>query len=294
LRFDRALFDKELGIYSERMNDLSSFALSPAYSVVFHRFLTEDLSRYAAIRGQNIGPVSFGFRATDNDNKPIIYDDGIRSLMFDFIQKKVNVQYRQLKEKNPHTFVWLDEPGLGWVFSGLSGYADVQAKREYADFLDGLEGIRALHLCANVNLPYLLSMGLDILSFDAFQLEIMPKGYAEAVAGFINKGGVISWGIVPTDSVILAEATPENLFRLLIGYWEVVAQNAGVSLKQLAEQALVAPARCCLKNIGRVGASGESTTCAADTESTSEERVVEKAFGYLKDLSALLRHEFGV
>ncbi|MDP2919219.1 MAG: hypothetical protein Q8O43_03255 [Dehalococcoidia bacterium] len=290
LRFDRTRFDEELGIYSERMNDPASFALSPLYSAVFHRFLKEDLSKFSAIRGQNIGAVSFGFRVTDDENKPIIYDDGIRSLMFDFMQKKINIQYRQLREKNQNAFVWLDEPGLGWVFSGLSGYGDVQAKREYADFLSGLEGIKGLHLCANVNLPYLLGMGLDLLSFDAFQLEIMPKGYAEAVAGFLKKGGVISWGIVPTDSVSLATAKPETLFSLLTGYWDVVAQNSGVTVRQIAEQALIAPARCCLKNIGRVGASGESNdACAADPELTSEEQVVEKAFGYLKELSALLR-----
>ena len=64
----------------------------------------------------------------------------------------------------------MDEPGLGWVFSGLSGYDDLIAEREYNDFLKSLSGSGALHLCADVNLSYLLSMGTDLLSFDAYQI----------------------------------------------------------------------------------------------------------------------------
>ena len=66
---------------------------------------------------------------------PIIYNDSVRTSLFDFLSRKVNAQYAELKERNEHAFVWMDEPGLGWVFSGLSGYDDLIAKREYNDFL---------------------------------------------------------------------------------------------------------------------------------------------------------------
>ncbi|MCJ7792167.1 MAG: hypothetical protein MUP49_07170 [Dehalococcoidia bacterium] len=66
--------------------------------------------------------MSFGFKVLDENLKPVIYNDAARTILFDFIQKKVNIQYQALKERNPNAFVWLDEPGLGYVFSGLSGY----------------------------------------------------------------------------------------------------------------------------------------------------------------------------
>jgi len=59
---------------------------------------------------------------------------------------------------------------------------DMQTRDEYRYFLNGMEGPKALHLCANVNLPYLLSLGIEILSFDSYQMEIMPKGYANTMA----------------------------------------------------------------------------------------------------------------
>ncbi len=292
--FDNTKFEEELADYSRTMAESETFALSRSHSVAYHRFLAEDLQAYSAIRGQVTGPVSFGFRVTDEDSRPIIYNDGIRGLLFDFIQRKTNLQYRQLKQKNQNAFVWLDEPGLGWVFSGLSGYSDVQAKQDYRNFLDGLDGPRALHLCASINLPYLLDLGLDLLSFDAYQMELMPKGYANAVADFLRNGGIISWGIVPIDSESLAKETPATLAMLLSDYWEVVSRNTGLAAKQIAEQALIAPARCCLKNVGRVGASND--TAAYETKGSPdlpiEEQLVERAFVYLGTLSEILKDKF--
>ena len=172
------------------MADSETFSLRQSHSVAYHRFLAEDLQNYPAIRGQVTGPVSFGFRVTDENSKPIIYNEGVRALLYDFIQRKANRQYQQLREKNQNAFVWLDEPGLGWVFSGLSGYNDIQARQDYHDFLAGFDGPRALHLCANVNLPYLLQLGIELLSFDAYQMEVMPKGYVSAVADFLSSDDV--------------------------------------------------------------------------------------------------------
>lgn len=293
INFETARFEDEVGNYSLKMGEPETFALSQSYSAVYHRFLAEKLQDYPAIRGQVTGPVSFGFKVVDEDRKPIIYNDGIRAILFDFIQRKVNIQYRELKEKNQNAFVWLDEPGLGWVFSGLSGYNDVQAKKDYENFLGGLEGPKALHLCANVNLPYLLELGVDILSFDAYQIELMPKGYTSTVAEFLRRGRIICWGIIPTDSPSLGKETPQTLAKLLAGYWQVVAENSGISAKQIAEQALIAPARCCLKNIEQVGAADITVSQQAEVSQISsiEERLVERAFAYLGILSKILKDE---
>jgi len=294
ITFETATFEEELGIYSQKLAETETFALSRSYSVVYHRFLAENLQKYPAIRGQVTGPVSFGFRVTDENSRPIIYNEGVRALLFDFIQRKANLQYRQLKEKNQNAIVWLDEPGLGWVFSGLSGYNDVQARQDYQNFLNSFDAPGALHLCASVNLPYLLGLGVKLLSFDAYQMELMPKGYAGAVSEFIGRGGIISWGIVPTDSESLGKETPETLARLLLSYWEVISLNTGLSAEAIAEQAIIAPARCCLKNVGRVGASNDTTACEAkeSLNLTVEEQLVEQAFAYLKTLSEILKDKF--
>ena len=86
------------------------------------------------------------------------------------------------------------------------------------------------------------------------------------------------------------------LANLLVNYWEVVSSNTELSPKQIAEQALVAPARCCLKSIEQADAvegtsESESPTCRL---SSVEEEIVGKAFAYLKEISQILRDRYGV
>jgi hypothetical protein len=285
LVFKTARFEEDLNDYFTKMEHPETYALTQEYSKVFKRFLSKDLKGYKAIRGQITGPVSFGFKVLDENFKPIIYNEEVKTILFDFIQKKVNVQYQELKAKNQNAFVWVDEPGLGYVFSGLSGYNDQQAKEDYYNFIQGLEGPKGLHLCADVNLPYLLELGIEILSFDAFQIGFMPKEYAWSVAEFIKKGGVISWGIVPTESSVLSIQTPEKLASVLSNYWEVISENTGLSSRQIAEQSLIAPARCCLRDI--------ATETTGKCEITNvEEKIVEKAFVFLQEISHILKGKY--
>jgi len=110
VRFTHECFQRALEDYFDKREDTESFALAEEYSVVYHQFLDRDLSRYAAIRGQITGPVSFGMKIQDEELKPIIYDDEVRAILFDIMQTKYNVQYRALKQNNTNAFVWVDEP----------------------------------------------------------------------------------------------------------------------------------------------------------------------------------------
>ncbi|MBI2915220.1 MAG: hypothetical protein HYY08_04765 [Firmicutes bacterium] len=294
--FDTSRFAEELMSYAAICDQDETSSLTEKYSVVYRRFLAQDLRRHAAVRGQMIGPVSFGFRAVDETLRPVIYDDEVRTLMFDFVQKKVNLQYRELAARNSNAFVWLDEPGLGWVFSAMSGYTDVAAKIDYGSFLEGIEGPKALHLCANINLPYLLGLDLDLLSFDAYQIGSMPLEYVRAIGEFLKRGGILSWGIVPTDSENIAEESAEKLAVRLRQTWEKISVNCAIEPERVAAQALIAPARCCLKNAGKVGSADDVKGPGAGGArvSSDEERIVETAFAVCGQLSTILQQIYGL
>jgi hypothetical protein len=123
----------------------------------------------------------------------------------------------------------------------------------------------------------------------------LPLGYAQAVGQFLRRGSIICWGIVPTDSTNLSSETPDSLADRLSHYWQRVAESSELAPEQVARQALLAPARCCLKNMGQVGSAEEaqqSQTDVCPADHTIEERLVEKAFQYLKELSAVLRSRY--
>ena len=127
--FDLPRFYEELPSYLEKADDPETFRLTKEFSLVYHRFLEKDLSSYPAIRGQMISPISLGLKVVDQDQKPIIYHDEVREVLFDFVQKKVNVSdLRSCEGRTPDAFVWVDDPGLGLIFTAFSGYNEGPGK----------------------------------------------------------------------------------------------------------------------------------------------------------------------
>jgi len=271
--FDLDRFYEELPAYFEKTDDPETYRLTKTFSLVYHRFLERDLSGYTAIRGQMISPISLGLKVVDQAQKPIIYHDEVREILFDFIQKKVNLQYQELRAKNPHAFVWLDDPGLGLIFNALSGYNEVQARDDLDFLLKGLEGPRGIHLCAKPDWDFLLRSKIDILSFDCFSSGEMITRYP-SLKDFFNRGGIVSWGIVPTYTELLGEETVESLIKRLETFWGSLVER-GVDKKRLLHQSLLAPATCNLL-------------------SPDKDKTVEQAFEILKELSSSIRKRYGL
>ena len=271
--FDLSRFYEELPSYFERADDPQTFRLTEEFSLVYHRFLEKDLSHFSAIRGQMISPISLGLKVVDQDRKPIIYHDEVREVLFDFIQKKVNRQYHELREKNPNAFVWVDDPGLELIFAAFSGYTEVLAKGDLDHFLEGLEGPKGIHLCAKPDWDFLLKSKIDILSFDSFNCGAVIINYL-SLKEFFNRGGVISWGIVPTYTELLERETVDSLIERLESFWEGLVRK-GVGQERLLHQSLLAPATCNLMN-------------------PDKEKTVEQAFEMLRELSKKIREKYGL
>lgn len=273
VQLDMEKFYLELQEYAEKMEDRSYLELSPEYSVALAAFLDRDLRSYPVIRGQSIGPVSFGLKITDREMKPIIYHQEVRELLFDFIARKLNAQYQQLLAKNENAFVWLDEPGLEILFGSFTGYSSDRAREDYGAFLKEVQGPRGVHLCGNPDWSFLLGMDLDILSVDIFGWGHIFTRYHQEVISFMERGGIISWGIVPTLTEELAAQDVEGLVRRLEELWTYL-ESHGADRKMLFDRAWLAPARCCLIN-----ADGNAS--------------VEKAFSALKEVSRRMQDKRG-
>jgi len=236
---------------------------------VYHRFLNLDLADCPAIRGQLEGPISFGFNIVDQDKRPILFDDTIRPFIIEFLARRINVQLGKLKKKNPNAFMFIDEPGLQFVFSAMSGYGDVAARRDMETFFSLIERPRGIHLCGNPDWDFLLGLDLDILSLDVYANGEVFTSYASSIKKFLDRGGVIVWGIVPTNLEPFEKENINSLENRLIEMWTFLDKK-GVDRDFLMSRSMLSPATCCLVN--------------PDIEKT-----VEKAFTMVKDLSTRLR-----
>lgn len=272
LWFSRERFMEELEPAMEHLEDPPWWDITPDYSVVYHSFLERDLAGRPAIRGQLEGPVSFGLAVKDEDDVPILFDDTVRPLLFEVMARRVNVQLARLKEKNPNAFMFIDEPGLQFVFSALSGYSDTKAFDDLATFFALAERPRGVHLCGNPDWDFLLRQDMDVLSLDVYSNGEVFVSYARAIQKFLDRGGRLVWGLVPTGSEPFAAEDEEALMTRLLGLWDALAAK-GIDRELLLARSMLSPATCCLVNL-----DGAVT--------------VERAFAMVRRLSARLRDKF--
>jgi hypothetical protein len=274
LRFSMEKFLSEFEETLARLDDPGYLDISPAYSVVYPRFLELDLAARAAIRGQLEGPISFGLNVLDTDNRPIIFNDSVRPFMLEFMARRVNVQLKRLQERNANAFMFVDEPGLQFVFSAMAGYGDRAARADLETFFAFIDRPRGVHLCGNPDWDFLLGLDLDVLSFDAHSNGEVFVSYAHSVSRFLDRGGVLIWGIVPTNIAPYEKETLTSLASLLQGHLDTLAAR-GVDRELLLARSMISPATCCLVN-------------------PDGERTVERAFHTTQAISIQLRERLGL
>jgi len=272
LRFSMEKFLSELEDIMNRFDSPEIFDISKTFSAVYHRFLDLDLSDRPAIRGQLEGPISFGFNVADENDRPILFDDTVRPFLFEFMARRVNVQLARLKEKNANAFMYIDEPGLQFLFSAMSGYGDIQAKTDMEMFFSLIDRPRGVHLCGNPDWDFLLNLDMEILSLDLYTNHDVFSSYAPAIKRFLEKGGVLSWGIVPTNIEPFEKESMDSLEGLLTQSWQKL-WDKGIDRDLMLDRSLLSPATCCLVN--------------PDIEKT-----VEKGFETTRRLSARLREKY--
>lgn len=250
IRFDEELFAEGLGSYLEEEEDSDLFAVKEGDSLTYGAFrarAAEHAAGLPAIRGQFMGPISLCLKVTDAGKKPIIYRDEVRELVIRHIAAKVNRHLRDLREIHPHAFVWVDEPGLEILFTGITGYSAERARADLDLFTSLLAGPRGIHLCGNPDWDFLLSADIDLLSFNAYATSDIMEGYAGGIRAMLERGGVIAWGIVPTNFADAEGEDATSLLERLLGLWKKLEAH-GVDGEKLLAQSMITPATCCLVN----------------------------------------------
>jgi len=274
LKFSMDKFILELEESLGRFDDPSYFDISREYSVVYHRFLEMDLSERPAIRGQLEGPISFGFNVLDQDERPILFDDTVRPFMLEFMAKRINVQLDRLKVLNKNAFMFVDEPGLQYLFSAMAGYNELKAKGDLDLFFSMIDRPRGIHLCGNPDWDFLLGLDLDILSLDIYTNAEIFSSYALSIKRFLDNGGVIVWGIIPTGFEDFEKEDMNSLTAQLENVWQILAKK-GIDIPHMLQRSMLSPATCCLVN-------------------PDKEKTVEHAFASVSRMAIQLREKYQI
>lgn len=226
---------------------LAQFAFPEDAARGFYAFLKdlqENGTRQAVyLKGQLSGPLTVGFEVKDLNKRAAYYNPQLRDILIKNLTMHAIWQARTLRRFGLPVILIVDEPGL-YAF-GMSTHVTLQREElinnlnEILTAIQG-EGVCAgVHVCAGMDWTLLFDTEVQIINFDAYDYFDSMKVYASELKSYLQRGGVISWGIVPTSAKILEESA-ENLSEVLKKDFADL-ETRGIPHALLATQSMFTP-----------------------------------------------------
>jgi methionine synthase II (cobalamin-independent) len=253
---DPSFDDDLLGFYEDYMAvkdgntalEDSRFVLTKDTAGGFFSF-TERLRALShppvAVKAQITGPVTFGLGLTDQNGKAVFYNEQLRDAAVKLLAQKARWQVRNLSGFGCPVILFFDEPALAGF--GSSAFISISREEVFTCFEEVIEavheerGFAGIHVCANADWSLLLESATDIISFDAYSYFDKLVLYSDLVKRFIQSGGILAWGIVPTlNSDDIEKETTDSL----VARWEEQAraiQAIGIDKSAILAQTLITP-----------------------------------------------------
>lgn len=203
----------------------------------------EDHSSLKYFKNQVTGPITVGLGRVDENKRSIYYNEMFRDVIIKGMEMKARWLLRKFNFLGCDQLCFIDEPILSAF--GSSTYVSVQ-RADVVQYLNDVikavhkeNALSGIHCCGNTEWTILIDSGVDIISFDAYEFSDTIAYYPEQIKKFLENGGVLAWGIVPT-SVKINEETPETLLEKLKAGVKNLA-NKGVSENLIWEKCLLTP-----------------------------------------------------
>ncbi len=249
-----ANFETALGqIYMDcEANDFSKYGVSAEYAAGLHAFVAKA-KKPEIVKGQIIGPITWGLTVTDQDGRALLYDETLAEVMAKFLRLKASWQENALREISSNTITFVDEPYLTSLGSAFVAIPNERVTTLLEEVFKGIKGVKGVHCCGNTDWPVLLNTTIDILSFDAYNYASSFSIYPNEVKSFLARGGTIAWGIVPNSEEALAKESLSSLYDRLGEAMAPFTRN-GIKFKQIIRQGLITPS-CGLANLSLEAAS---------------------------------------
>jgi len=221
-------------------NNIDGYPVSPEYAAGLHCFLSLKNLSPLGVKGQIIGPNTWGLTVTDDSRRSIIYDDTLADAAAKLLRLKASWQEKALSKISRNTIIFIDEPYMASFGSAFFSVSREKVISLLEEVFGGINGLKGVHCCGNTDWSVLLDTSADIVSFDAYNYAQSLSLYPSEVKKFMDRKGTIAWGIVPNDEESLAKETVASLQDRLEEAMAPFTRN-GIRFKQLLEQGLLTP-----------------------------------------------------
>ncbi len=223
-------------------DDLAYGRISGAYAAGLDALRRGDIAfprEPLAIRGEITGPVSWGLTIVDENRRPILYDDVMEDAVAKHLRLKAAWQEEALQRFCPRTIMIVNEPYMASYSSTSVALSATRTVELFEDVFAGLQGLKGIYCSGATDWSVLTSTSADLLCFDAYDYVQSLADYAEDVAAFMARGGILVWGIVPAGAPARSESA-ESLVARLEAAIELLSK-AGVPREQLISQGMISP-----------------------------------------------------
>jgi len=217
-----------------RIREKSSVGLA---SMKEHLHGSKDI---IAVKGQLFGPISLGLQATDQFLRSLIYNDIFMDVILTDIRYKAKWLELKLREICPDTIIFFDEPYLSFVDTAFCSLPKSDVKAWLNHCMGLMEGKKGIHCCSNTDWGFLTELDIDIISFDAYQYGDKLVLFGENIHQFLERGGMIAWGIVPTGKESLMNENIESLYSRFEGLLGVL-ESKGIQREIVLSRSLITP-----------------------------------------------------
>ncbi|MCL2882883.1 MAG: hypothetical protein FWF30_00200 [Coriobacteriia bacterium] len=228
--------------------DCSSMAISEKYSKGIYeleRQLQAKGTKLPYVKVQTTGPCSISLTLTDENKRAIYYQEDFRDVITKAMAMKSRWQIQKFQPYCDKVVCFIDEPILSAF--GSSTYVSVQRDDvvnmlvECIDAVHQDDAIAGIHCCGNTEWSILVDAGVDIVNFDAFDFGETVAMYPEHMKRHLERGGMLAWGVVPTNPII-REQTVDSLEDQLEYVMDHLAKTCGIDKDLIVNQAILSPA----------------------------------------------------
>ncbi|WP_407307420.1 methionine synthase [Desulfosporosinus sp. SB140] len=236
-------------LYLEALEDggqtLDKFGFSSEGGEGFELFCQDleinGLRNAVLLKGQLSGSLTLGMQITDRNRRSSYYDETLRDMLVKNLAMHAEWQTKRLKSFGLPVLMTIDDPGL-YAF-GASTHVTLdrtQLIEELNSIAGGIlhqKGIPGVHVCAGMDWTLIFDSEIQVVNFDAYEYMPSMMVLAKSVSEFLERGGILSWGIVPTNNKAWEESV-ESLRRRLEGNISELVKR-GVNESQLRQQSML-------------------------------------------------------
>jgi hypothetical protein len=201
-------------IYADYLGkNTAPYATLPEYGSGFFEMLTRRLPEALLLKCQVTGPVTFGMQVVDAGKRPIYYDPQFADILGKLIALRARWCEDEIRRRTglSRTLVILNEPYLASLGSSVVPIDRDSVIAGWNDISALVEGGLGVHCCTNTDWAFLTSLEPSVISFDAYGNAREFLLYMDDVVKFMESGGVVAWGIVPSDPKVFARESVDTL-----------------------------------------------------------------------------------